>query len=66
MGLAQASADFGLEIALVTFQAMLLDGFWSGLGKAEDLGWIAARLHMRFARAVAAFAGNSLSIVLKG
>ena len=63
--LAVSGAVKALMISLVTFQAMLFYGLRRGLSKAEYLGRIAARLHMRFSWTVATFARNSVSVMLK-
>src|SRR5215469_13778322 len=53
-------------LARVAGQTGLVDLFSRGLGRIEDLGCIAAAIHMSFTHSVAAFAGYASSAVLEG
>ena len=55
-----------LMLALVASQAILVNLFGCSLGWVEDLGYVAATLHMQTARAVAAFAGSAFVAVQLG
>jgi len=64
---AAQAADIGLGMGRavkvgmssgVAAEALLIDGFGAGCGRVEDLGLVAAAVHVLFARAVAVLAGH--------
>jgi len=53
-------------VALVASQATVVCRLGRGLGEAEDFRLVSVRLHVGFARPMAAFASYSLAVVFQG